>query len=805
MSKSHNPSSYKNINTIQSKREKTESPLKHHSNNISKRPKILNASTKVNTTNSNFNDNLYYYPPHKKSFSYLNRLSNEVVLIYEGFNFNKAPSLNRNFSGIRKIIKHNRTNTIKYLDNLFSLSIAKKRIPQSISAKYKENKITSNFTTTYRLYSRNKSCREFITNNRIIKKKNIKSGKITRNVNSEIKNNNPYKLITTKETTNTHDKLESNNNNNFPTTIVQENNKLPELFNSERKNETVIIRRKSNKINNNFNKSNSFIAKSNTQKFNFNINDCIFYSNANNIENLTSFNKKIMHMKIFQGIQKNNLNNILHNNFNKVEEYIKHIETNFEKYKKICQIYEKKHLSYLQFLKEKAIEIDEENIALYSKKVNLEFEIDDIIKENIKKQNELEHLIDMRNFLYKVRHKDEQIPNIYSTFYFESKRYLLAKCFIKLFPKINNTSIIRYLSNIPEGIPDLNSINQTEFYVAQCPPLIINKNNLNKENEKVENKSNKNIFRSDDEFLNIIRFLQDTNIALLKESQKIKELIEKYKDMLKHFKSPTQIEFEENYKKKLKKKENKLNEAKLKNLELIEEYKYTHEAFSYRDLFYKSKVSTKKENKIKNIKSTFQDLDYYQTVNYNALIKKAKHSGLIFFRKLLKYYLSLIKLNEFISIYDKTHPDYLDDIIKFSLNAEKNPEYSYFINRYILKILELYEYACNHIYQIYLADKLDKNNLIFIKKGLDIISHIRKSDNAKSLRNIIEKKKYDAKIKLIEKWKMPYKYVGKKNYIGNYCRDLVKAKNRQKSSKKMKTVKTQVNKDDDLKEFLFYI
>ena len=808
ISKSNNPSSYNYLNTIQTKRQKTESPLNNKSNNNSKRSKLFNASTKVNTTNSNFNDNLYYYPPHKKKFSYLNSLSNEVVLIYEGFNFNKAPSLNRNFSGIRKIIKDNRFNKIKYLDNLFSLSMTKNRIHQSISAKYKDNKITNHLTTTNRLYTRNKSCKEYIIKNRIIKKKNIIKGKITRNINSEIKNNNPYKLITTKETTNTHDKLESNNINNFPTTINQENHKLPELYNTERKNETVIIRRKSNKRNKNFNKSNSFVTKLNTQKFNFEMNDCIFDSYANNIESISSFSKKILHMKIFQGIQKNNLNIILDNNLNKVEKYINHIETNFKKYKKVCQMYEKKHLNYMKFLKIKAIEIDDENKSINSKKINLEFEIDDIIKENIKKQSELEHLIDMRNFLYKVRHKDEQIPNIYSMFYFESKRYLLAKCFLKLFKKNKNTSIIRYLSNIPEGIPDLNKINQSEFLVAQCPPLIINKNNninLNNEKDKKEIINNKNIFRSDDEFLNIIKFLQDANIALLKESEKIKESIEKYKYMLKNYKSPTQIEFEKNSRKKIETKENELNIVKIKNLELNEEYKYTQEAFSFLDLFYnKNKVSSKK-TKIKSVKSTFQDLEYYQKVNYNTIIKKSKHSGLIFFRKLLKYYLSLIKLNAFKSIYDKTHPDYLEDIINFSKYAEQNPDYSYFINRYILKILKLYEYVCNHIYKKYRADKLDTNNLIFINKGLNIISGIRKSDNAKALRKLMEEKRYDVKIKLIEKWKMPPKYIGKKNYIETYCRDLVKAKNKEKSSKKKKTVITQNNKDNDLKDFLYFL
>ena len=615
----------------------------------------------------------------------------------------------------------------------------------------------------------------------------------------------PHKLITTEKTINTRDKLESINNNNYPVTTNQENNKLPEFLNSEKNNKIGIIRRTKSKYIKNF-KSNSFIINLNTQKFNFDINDCIFDSDNINIDNVFSFTKKVLQMKIFQGIQKNNLDFFLDKNFDKVKKYINHVETNFEKFKNICKIYVYKHLKYLKFLKKKVIEINEENILLNKKKVNLGFEIDDIINKNIKKQNELEKLINLRNFIYKVRHRDEQIPNIYSTFYYESKRYLLAKLFIKLFPNINHISVIKYLSNIPKDIPDLNTINKSEFYVEQCPPLIRNKNNnsvnLNNENNKIEDINNKNIFHSHYEFISVMKFLERQNLELLKENEKIKELIEKNKNKLKNSKSPLLIEFEENNKRKIEMKEKELNMAKTKNLKLIEEYKYFNEAFSNRDLFYNNKVSTKIGNEIK---STFQDLEYYQTINYNTLIKKAKYSGLIFFRKLLKYYLTLIKLKENLTIYKETHPDYLKVIVNFSKNAEQNPRYSYFINRYILKILQLYEYVCNYIYKKYQLDKLDKKNLVIINKELDIISYIKKADNIRGIRKSIEKKRYESFIKLIEKWKMPPKYIGKKNYIGTYCRDLVKGKNKKKLFKKRKTVKTQVKNDNDFEDFLCYI
>ena len=63
-----------------------------NSNNIIKKPKIMNNSIINNSiNNSNFYENLYYYPPHKSKYSYANNISSEVCFLYRDFNFNKAP------------------------------------------------------------------------------------------------------------------------------------------------------------------------------------------------------------------------------------------------------------------------------------------------------------------------------------------------------------------------------------------------------------------------------------------------------------------------------------------------------------------------------------------------------------------------------------------------------------------------------------------------------------------------------------------------------------------------------------------
>ena len=122
LSKMNYPSSFTNINNTRTKILSSDSRINNNASKdiIPKSSKIYNISTKNNSTNNtNFNDNLYYYPPHSKNFSYMNNLSSEVELIYGDFNFIKAPSYRQNIFGIKKIIKDKKNSKIKYFNNLF--------------------------------------------------------------------------------------------------------------------------------------------------------------------------------------------------------------------------------------------------------------------------------------------------------------------------------------------------------------------------------------------------------------------------------------------------------------------------------------------------------------------------------------------------------------------------------------------------------------------------------------------------------------------------------------------------------------
>ena len=514
-------------------------------------------------------------------------------------------------------------------------------------------------------------------------------------------------------------------------------------------------------------------------------------------------------MKIFQAIQKKALNSFIDKNFNQLRKYIEHIESNFEKYTQICKIFNYNHSSYLKFLKITIVKMDEENKSLNGQIMKLNYEIEEILTANVRAQKELETLIDMRNFIYKVRHKDEKIPDIYSTFYIESKRFLLAKLFIKLYKNHSNLTVMKYLIDIPDEIPEINNFDQSKFYVQKSPPLlnaiqkkqnIENKNKNKKNKKKLDEPNTKTFFTSDDEFIDVFKSSEEYNRALLRKNRIKLDLIEKYKEKLENLITPEDIESYERYNKIIKINEKELLRLKQNNLMLNTKYMYYYNKVSKEHLFQKKEKSSSKKDD--DIKSSFQDLTYFQTINYNKLIKKAKYPGLIFFRKLLKSYLNFSKLNTDENFYNKTHPDYLEEIIHFSQNAEDNPKYFFYINKYTLQILQLYEYICDYIYKKYHIYKLEEKNLAVIKQQKYLINEKRKLDNARTLRKLLDKKRYDSNKQLIQKWLMPQKYIGKGTYVSTYCRNLVRAKSRENMLKKKNIIKIKSNFDNDLNEFL---
>ena len=780
-------------------------------NNITSKSKIMNNSTNNNSTNnSNFYENLYYYPPHNNKYSYASNLSSEVCFIYSDFNFNKAPSLRENLSGIRSIIKNKKKNKIQYLNNLFFSSLCKNKLSQSNNDAYYENR-KKDIELFKNRPERNNSCIEFISNKKKIFKeepinntKNINTNNyknsnvnINRYINSGSVSSTTYKTINTNKVGDiSKDNIKSNNKNikneKFDTkkilhsNTIQEFTHLPNLPNLTTNKNNELTTKYDNNINNitnnTFNKT-SFLTNLNTEQMNYNINECLFES-KDKIKKLNEFELKIYQMKIFQGFQKAQLNLILDREIYNVQKYIKFIEKTYHKYTLIYKKYNYNFQEYIRYLKEVISEMDSELKSSINKHIQLEYDVDALLNKNISKQKELELLIDMRNFLYKCKHKDEKIQDIYETFYIESKKYLLAKCLLKLFKNDNNITVIKYLNDIPDVMPDLENIDNSKFIVKNCPPLL-DIDNLNKifnnTSNKSKNKNRKkekgrideyiknNIMNEPDELIQIIKFLEDQNRFLLKQNENKRILIEKYKDDLEHCIPKEDIEIEKKITAEISIKEKVLYKLKQKNEILTQKYNYIYNINLKNDIF---KKSTKKPKKGEVGKSSFADFNYFQTINYNFQIKKAKYPGMVFFGKLIKYFLNFLSMNydSFTKekFYTHIHPDYLNEILEYSKNMDFNDRNYFLIYQYIIKLLKLYEYICEYIFKRDVELNANEKNLPIIKRENDKIANKRKLDNARTIRILIENKRINANKQLIDKWLKPEKYISRKVDNNNY-------------------------------------
>ena len=808
-------------------------------NNSSNKSKNMNNSTNNNTTNnSNFYENLYYYPPHNNKYSYANNLSSEVCFIYSDFNFNKAPSLRDNLSGIRNIIKNRKKNNIHYLNNIFFSSLCRNRLSQSNKEEYYENRKKDIEILSRNLYNkkkpeRNNSCIEFISNKKKIFKeeqinntKNIntnsnKNVKINRNLNSGSLSTTTNKTINTnklldisKDNKNIkNEKFDSKNN------TIQEFTNLPSISINNKSNEISI-----NNINNYFNQK-FFLTNLNTEQMDFDINDCI-YESKDKIKKINEFEIKIYHMKIFQGIQKAQLNLILDKEIYMVQKYIKYIEKIYRKYCLICKNYNYNFQEYIRFLKEVISDMDMELKSTIHKHIQLEYDVDALLNKNINKQKELEKLIDMRNFLYKCKHKDEKIPDINSTLYIENKKYLLAQCLSKLFKNDNNITVIKYLNDIPGKIPDLDNIDNSKFIVRNCPPLLTNNNNninnlnnsakninalkrrkmrqkdLEKEKERMDEYIKKNILNEPEELIEIISFLEDQNRFLLKQNENKRILIEKYKDDLENCIPKEDIEIQNKIIAEVAIKEKILAKIKHRNDILTQQYNYLFNINLKNDIFKKTK---KKPKKGEVDKSSFADFNYFQTIHYNFQIKKAKYPGMVFFGKLLKYFLNFLSMNYYSftkeKFYTHIHPDYLNEILEYSKNMDFNDRNYFLIYQYIIKLLKLYEYICDYVFKKDIELNSNEKNIPLIKKENDKILNKRKLENARAIRNLIENKRINANKQLIEKWLKPEKYISRRIDDNNY-KLLLRNKSQDDILKIKRHNKKKCGLNDDINSFV---
>ena len=218
---------------------------------------------------------------------------------------------------------------------------------------------------------------------------------------------------------------------------------------------------------------------------------------------------------------------------------------------------------YINFLSRSFYENEMELRLLYLKKKNINSELEIILDKLIDKQVQFEYLINMRNFLFFVKNRDKKIIKLNDAYVYKvSNRNRFMNKIFDVFGRFEDSLVYKYLKRI---IP----INQLDRIVKPR----IHKNNgtvrrgyfIKYSKSTVENKqedllspppAGEKIFKSPEEFINILNYMTNNDIELMTEYEKIE------KDETNEY---------------IKKNMKYLDEEKQKNLELAKKYQYFYD------------------------------------------------------------------------------------------------------------------------------------------------------------------------------------------------------------------------------------
>ena len=266
-------------------------------------------------------------------------------------------------------------------------------------------------------------------------------------------------------------------------------------------------------------------------------------------------------------------------------------------------------------------------------------------------------------------------------------------------------------------------------------------------------KPGEKIFESPEKFLESLEEMQNKLISKIERDETLrrcnKEMEEKYDKMVNIVNEPDFIEKN----KEIAKMKKELNELKINNNILQKKLEY------FTDINQKNNtnITQMKTSKEEVSYNSFLDLKYFQIISYNNQLKKYTYSGNLLLNKLIQYILYLYnnELNYF-NIDYREYQKYLvkeefSNIIKSTKEGFNEKNY-FLIGQYTLKLFKLFEYVCNYVI---FRNKLNKESLGYqnlYQKINDQIQAKRKTNNAKIIRKLIDKKREKTGKQLIEKW-----------------------------------------------------
>ena len=493
-------------------------------------------------------------------------------------------------------------------------------------------------------------------------------------------------------------------------------------------------------------------------------------------KDLVNLEKIIMKFRIFQEGQIIRLEELLKLDIKGLEKRIAFLEKCLKKYNKISVAYFGEMQNYISFLNDKKLQLNYDLERENNIRINLYFDIEKLVLVNILKQRDLEHLVSIKNFLIQVKHNLIKQPNYFSIMLKEvSRKYELGRLILALNIYQQNQNVIRFIESIPEISEE--KINRNILSVTsklnQRTNTIITKINPKKKVKKYSqiygSKSNNNtipnekvdqdiiklmkqpklvVFKTPNEFIDTLKYLENKNLKLVKENNYIKDNINHLERRLEYL---TQLNININVEidKDIKVKKNVLKILKEENSSLLESYNYLTNTKS------KLSESNRTKRQMKDAKKGFiTDLNTLKSITYTKIIKTYKIQGMFFFEKLLDIIKNLFdsNYNEF-GIergYELIGKNYLNNILKLTQKNIKNLNEST-INEYTMCLLKLFENIYDFVKskdKIY--NSIEKNRYLIYKKKEEIQLE-RKMNNSKNIRHLEEENRMQGIKNIIQK------------------------------------------------------
>ena len=756
---------------------------------------------KNNDKNNSFNKNIY-----NSNF-------------YCGSALYRAPSIKENKLEINEILKKENNRRLNELNNMYNTMMINesKLYRQNLylfsndnKVYNNENKIINNLKKKYSANDMNK-INNIIINLKPNLKQIIHKGK--KKQYCKIKNNNSQKDIKNNLLNKSDDLTISTNKTNYYSRYKDKkkyykinnksarktyNKKLNFIKKGEylKRNENILY------FSENKEKNNESIFQKykdiEVSRMRLDLNDIVLIR-KNDKQHINDIEKKIIKFNAFKEFQRNRLEIMSRKDINGLEKRIFLLEESIKKYNRMSINYFREVKDYIHFLNDEKYRLsnyfEEENNLRF----NLFYEIEKLMTDNVLKQRELEHLVEIRHFLIQVKNTLIKQPNYFNDLLKEiSRKYELGKLIIDLKIQPQNQNVTKFLESIPE-LKDM-EMSQPLFIKNQNKSL--NENKRDKKYSQIfrNRKSNNNlkkyinypeeqIFESPEEFLIVFDNIESKILRLMKENDDIKRNIEILKNEYGEiFQNNLTLEKSDD----IFKKEEKLKIVMNENNKLKQKYNYLKN-------FKEEEKNIKDE--IKKERGYIMDLNAFRKIMYHKMIDKFKYKGLLILAKLvdiIKNFFSLNYSNYGINkAYKFVEKNILNKILRINIKNINNINQSY-INIYILNLLKIYEDICEYIkYKDKQYNSIESNKLIIHMKNEEIQLQ-RKINNSRNIRQLAEEKRINGIKKIIQKNNRPNLL-----FKGNVDDDIVL---RNKANKKSNSAKLGKNKKDvKEREFNFYI